>query len=181
MKKLIATKIVRGVITPPGPDLHEKRIRKCVSDGLEQGLEFIAIREMPHGSDIYWAKDDQAPPVPVVEPTGVAALVAAIEKDFTDRRGLRQEWEQIDESTKAEIREAWTKIITDGGEALAEDEKAITIIFTPRGRTVRARILGKPTIASHGFSALSALIELAKVHHRHIPIVEPQLSDDDGR
>lgn len=38
-------------------------------------------------------------------------VVAAIELDITDRRGLRQEWDQIDDSTKNEIREAWAKII----------------------------------------------------------------------
>lgn len=31
--------------------------------------------------------------------------------DFTDRRGLRQEWEQIDDDVQDEILSAWLKII----------------------------------------------------------------------
>jgi hypothetical protein len=38
-------------------------------------------------------------------------IVKAFADDFTDRRGLRQEWEQIDEETQAEIRTTWTKIV----------------------------------------------------------------------
>ncbi len=38
-------------------------------------------------------------------------IVAGIERDFTDRRGLRQEWEQIDDDIQAEIREAWANIV----------------------------------------------------------------------
>jgi len=40
-------------------------------------------------------------------------IVAAFEVDFTDRRGLRQEWEQIDEDTLVEIRQTWTRIVRD--------------------------------------------------------------------
>ncbi len=38
-------------------------------------------------------------------------IVAEIERDFTDRRGLRQEWEQIDEGIKDEIRATWANIV----------------------------------------------------------------------
>lgn len=31
--------------------------------------------------------------------------------DFTDRRGLRQEWEQIDEDVQEEIFRTWLRII----------------------------------------------------------------------
>lgn len=37
-------------------------------------------------------------------------IVAEIEEDFTDRRGLRQEWDEIDEGIKQEIRDEWTSI-----------------------------------------------------------------------
>ena len=49
------------------------------------------------------------------EPGGDLAerIVAAFEVDFTDRRGLRQEWEQIDEDTLVEIRQTWTRIVRD--------------------------------------------------------------------
>lgn len=33
--------------------------------------------------------------------------------DFTDRRGLRQEWEQIDSSIQNEIEQTWIEIIYD--------------------------------------------------------------------
>ena len=46
-------------------------------------------------------------------------IVAAIEYDFTDRRGLRQEWEQIDTEMQAEIRTTWTEIVR---KELAKDE-----------------------------------------------------------
>ena len=38
-------------------------------------------------------------------------IVDDIVKDFTDRRGLRQEWEMIDEDIQEEIREEWKKIV----------------------------------------------------------------------
>ena len=34
-------------------------------------------------------------------------IVAAIEADFTDRRGLRQGWEQIGDDIQEEIRREW--------------------------------------------------------------------------
>lgn len=37
--------------------------------------------------------------------------VEAIVEDFTDRRGLRQEWEQIDPGTQAEIVAEWRDIV----------------------------------------------------------------------
>jgi hypothetical protein len=37
--------------------------------------------------------------------------VDAIINDLTDRRGLRQEWEQIDKDTQKEIRETWASLI----------------------------------------------------------------------
>ena len=40
-------------------------------------------------------------------------IVEAIETDFTDRRGLRQEWEQIDDEIKEEIRLQWASLVRD--------------------------------------------------------------------
>ena len=34
--------------------------------------------------------------------------------DFTDRRGLRQGWEQIDDDIQEEILETWLKMIEEG-------------------------------------------------------------------
>ena len=38
-------------------------------------------------------------------------IVAGLLQDFTDRRGLGQEWEQIDEEIQEEIVEEWTQIV----------------------------------------------------------------------
>lgn len=37
----------------------------------------------------------------------VNAIVRIIERDFTDRRGLKQAWEAIDEEIRKEIAETW--------------------------------------------------------------------------
>ena len=38
-------------------------------------------------------------------------IADAIIDNLTDRRGLRQEWDNIDEDVQAEIRETWAGII----------------------------------------------------------------------
>jgi hypothetical protein len=42
------------------------------------------------------------------------AIVDAIINDLTDRRGLRQAWDQIDEGVQAEIRATWIEFVMDG-------------------------------------------------------------------
>jgi len=47
------------------------------------------------------------------------SIVRGIIADFTDRRGLRQEWEQIDDEIQAEIIIRWREIarqVLEGGE-----------------------------------------------------------------
>jgi hypothetical protein len=39
------------------------------------------------------------------------AIVRAIIYDLSDRRGLRHEWDQIDDDIKEEIRKQWTSIV----------------------------------------------------------------------
>lgn len=39
------------------------------------------------------------------------AAVKGILVDLTDRRGLRQEWEQIDDEIQSEIKKTWEEII----------------------------------------------------------------------
>ena len=38
-------------------------------------------------------------------------IILDIIADFTDRRGLQQEWEQIDKDIQDEIKQEWIKII----------------------------------------------------------------------
>lgn len=42
----------------------------------------------------------------------VIRIVEGIEADISDRKGLRQEWENIDEDVLEEIRETWFNIIS---------------------------------------------------------------------
>lgn len=43
----------------------------------------------------------------------IKGIINAIELDITDRKGLRQEWEHIDEDIKDEIRKTWFQIISN--------------------------------------------------------------------
>jgi len=52
---------------------------------------------------------DEEPPDPPVE----KRILFAIVQDFTDRRGLRQEWEQTDEDIQDEMLETWLQLIKD--------------------------------------------------------------------
>jgi len=45
-----------------------------------------------------------------VIPSKEEEIVFSILHDFTDRKGLRQEWEKIDEDTQEEIIEDWIKL-----------------------------------------------------------------------
>lgn len=38
-------------------------------------------------------------------------IAAAIEKDLCDRRGLRHEWEQIEDEILCDIRDEWARIV----------------------------------------------------------------------
>jgi len=38
-------------------------------------------------------------------------IVRAIIRDLSDRRGLRHEWDQIDDEIRAEIRAEWQRLI----------------------------------------------------------------------
>lgn len=46
-----------------------------------------------------------------MNPTLAERIVASIKDDFTDRRGLRQEWDQIDEGIQAEIVATWVELV----------------------------------------------------------------------
>lgn len=40
-------------------------------------------------------------------------IINRIVKDLSDRRGLRQEWEKIDDDIKDEIKQVWREIVDD--------------------------------------------------------------------
>ena len=42
-------------------------------------------------------------------------IVDAIIHDLSGRRGLRHEWDQIDEDVQTEIRDQWIAIVMNGG------------------------------------------------------------------
>lgn len=41
----------------------------------------------------------------------IQELVAALENDISDRRGLSAEWDAIDDDVKQDIRDAWAALI----------------------------------------------------------------------
>jgi hypothetical protein len=47
------------------------------------------------------------------------SLVRLIEDDLTDRRGLRGQWEMLDDEIRDEIRDEWARLIRQG---IAEQE-----------------------------------------------------------
>lgn len=47
-------------------------------------------------------------------------IVNAIIADLTDRRGLRQEWEQIDSDIQEDIRQEWIEIVETALKAKGE-------------------------------------------------------------
>jgi len=40
-------------------------------------------------------------------------IVEAIEEDFTDRCGLRQEWDKIDADVKIDIKNTWINLVVE--------------------------------------------------------------------
>ena len=42
-----------------------------------------------------------------------AAIDKIIDTDLTDRRGLKQEWREIDAGVQEEIRQQWAKIVAE--------------------------------------------------------------------
>ncbi len=51
------------------------------------------------------------------------AIVQKIIEDLTDRRGLRQTWEEMDTVTQREIKRKWGKIIRDEANKLEQGEQ----------------------------------------------------------
>ena len=47
------------------------------------------------------------------EPDDAQRIVTAIEANLRDRRGLRQQFEQIDEETQNEIRDTWAELVRE--------------------------------------------------------------------
>lgn len=59
-------------------------------------------------------KENNYKPVPrSIKPGSIPIAVAGIIRDISGRKGLGNEWEEIDEEIQKEIREKWTKIIGD--------------------------------------------------------------------
>ena len=53
-----------------------------------------------------------------VEPDLAQRIVAAIEADLSDRRGLSGEWDAIDDKIQGEIRDRWAEIVRKELEAI---------------------------------------------------------------
>jgi hypothetical protein len=50
---------------------------------------------------------------PQIEAELASEIVAAIIFDLGDRRGLRQEWDEIDNDVRAEIVQEWERIVRE--------------------------------------------------------------------
>ena len=60
-----------------------------------------------------------------------ALAVEGIIEDLSDRRGLRHEWDAIDEDVQQEIRDAWTTIVEARiSAAVAEEREVILKLLT---------------------------------------------------
>lgn len=55
----------------------------------------------------------------------VERLVDAILYDLTDRRGFRQEWDQVDDDIKDEIKQTWTGIINNHQRQVTETDQDV--------------------------------------------------------
>jgi len=96
-----------SIINDSTKHFHEERVldisglsadeREQFTEELEQGNWHIQLAH--EGTyHIYRPVDIEAT---------ARAIALSIEKDISDRRGLRQEWEQIDEEIQDEIRARW--------------------------------------------------------------------------
>ncbi len=47
------------------------------------------------------------------EPDLAQKIVAAIEEDLSDRRGLKREWERTDPGTQDEARDRWAELVRE--------------------------------------------------------------------
>jgi hypothetical protein len=52
-------------------------------------------------------------------------IIREIIADFTDRRGLRQEWEQIDKDVIREIKKTWTGIIEKHLSLISQEKSGV--------------------------------------------------------
>lgn len=48
---------------------------------------------------------------PHPKPTLAQSIIAKLEFDLSDRRGIGQEWQSIDQETQYAIRDAWAQIV----------------------------------------------------------------------
>jgi hypothetical protein len=55
------------------------------------------------------------------ESTTASKIVARIEKDLCNRKGLGDEWDRIDPEIQQEIRETWRRLIRDELRTPAEE------------------------------------------------------------
>ena len=95
--------------------------------------ETIEIQQGLNGRVVLQVQTDDGHAAPVLTPAECDALIAAIGRalgrppggnaarivnaivaDLSDRRGLRHEWDGIDDDIRAEIVAKWTRIVEDG-------------------------------------------------------------------
>ena len=86
---------------------HEERVLDVSALSADEREEFTQELESG-GWNIQFAHEGTYHIYRPVDIEATARAIAlSIEKDISDRRGLRQEWEQIDEEIQDEIRARW--------------------------------------------------------------------------
>lgn len=84
-----------------------EKLMECPGDGFAVvGAHLIASQNTAESA----ATDSQQP-----QPAIADTIVAALEADISNRRGLKWEWEKIDADVKDEIRAAWKNILLRAG------------------------------------------------------------------
>lgn len=61
-KKLRVSRVVRGVVTPPGEDPCAVHLHECIEAGLRQGRTLAYVQETDYGYAVYWLVDGDDPP-----------------------------------------------------------------------------------------------------------------------
>lgn len=73
--------------------------------------------------ELYWdGRSIQKQKALLAEQPPEFRIVWGIHNDFTDRRGLRQQWEEIDDDIRDEIFDAWVKIARAAGNENGEQK-----------------------------------------------------------
>lgn len=82
----------------------------AIIDIQNRGYRYDAMVNPLMPATLIYQTDRDNDPVPA-KPRPAARIVQALLDDLTDRRGLKWEWDKIDDDVKSEIIGAWERIV----------------------------------------------------------------------